>query len=349
MRWQNLRLDDGSQQPVLIERGAVTRTFDTPGFRGITFHEVQARSIINEVPGASRVPFSYTINPYRGCSHGCVGCFARKTHTYLDLDSGQDFNSEIVVKVNADDLVRRELARPQWRRDRAGAAIAMGTNVDCYQRAEGRYQLMPGIIAALRDERHPFSILTRGPLILRDLDLLVDAARHVEVSLAVSVPFVDRELARSFEPGAASPAARLRICSRLSAAGLGCSVLMAPILPFLSDTPQQLEETVAAIAAAGAHSVTPIVLHLRPGAREWFFAWLERHHPELVERYAALYRGGSYTPKSYQRRIGRQVRQLAERYGMGRDSGDTHRRVGDSEETTMAVPAAAQPTQLSLL
>ncbi|MDS1269057.1 Rv2578c family radical SAM protein [Lipingzhangella sp. LS1_29] len=347
MRWQNLRLDDGTNQPVLIERGAVTRTFDTPGFRGITFHEVQARSLINEVPGASRVPFRYTINPYRGCSHGCVGCFARNTHTYLNLDSGQDFNSQVVVKVNAPDLVRRELARPQWRRDRAGAAIAMGTNVDCYQRAEGRYRLMPGIIAALRDERHPFSILTRGPLLLRDLELLGDAAQHVEVSLAVSVPFVDRDLARSFEPGAASPPARLRICSRLEQAGLGCAVLMAPILPFLSDSPRQLEATVAQLAAAGARSITPIVLHLRPGAREWYFTWLRQHHPDLVGRYEELYRGGAYAPKSYQRRITEQVRELAERYGVTRRTADAHRRVGTEEAAT--APAAARPTQLSLL
>src|SRR5215469_7204598 len=152
MRWESLRgpaLPGGAGLPVptLFERDAVTRTFDTPGFRGITFYEIQARSIINRVPDASRVPFRWTINPYRGCSHACFYCFARNTHKYLDLDSGLDFNSKIVVKVNAPELVRQELAK----RRSGGEHIAMGTNVDCYQRAEGRYRLMPGIITALRD------------------------------------------------------------------------------------------------------------------------------------------------------------------------------------------------------
>jgi len=137
--------------PMLFEQRAVTRTFDTPGFRGMTFFEVQAKSIINRVPDAVQLPFRWTINPYRGCSHSCVYCFARKSHNYLDLDSGHDFDSKIVVKVNAPDLVRKELAAPKWR----GAPIAMGTNVDCYQRAEGRYRLMPGILTALRDAANP--------------------------------------------------------------------------------------------------------------------------------------------------------------------------------------------------
>src|SRR5438046_1444624 len=161
MRCDNLKRTDpapreGVRAP-LFDQGAVVRTFDTPEFRGITFFEVRARSIINRVPEASRMPFRWTINPYRGCGHACVYCFARNTHTYLDLDAGHDFDSKIVVKVNAAELTRRELARPRW----AGEHVAMGTNVDCYQRAEGRYRLMPGIIGALRDARNPFSILTK--------------------------------------------------------------------------------------------------------------------------------------------------------------------------------------------
>src|SRR5580658_10791707 len=175
--------------PALFERGAIARTFDTPGFRGITFFEIQSRSIINKVPESSRMAFRWTINPYRGCSHACKYCFARNTHTYLDMDAGRDFDSQIVVKVNAGDLLRRELAAPRWR----GEHIAMGTNVDCYQRAEGRYQMMPGIIGALRDARNPFSILTKGTLILRDLDLLAEAAQVTDVTLNVSVGFVDEE------------------------------------------------------------------------------------------------------------------------------------------------------------
>ncbi len=261
---------------MLFEQRAVTRTFDTPAFRGMTFFEVQARSIINRVPDASRVPFRWTINPYRGCSHSCVYCYARKSHTYLDLDSGHDFDSKIVVKVNAPDLVRKELAAARWR----GEHIAMGTNVDCYQRAEGRYRLMPGILAALRDVANPFSILTKGTLILRDLDLICEAAEVTDVGLAVSAGCADTELWRELEPGAPSPQRRLEVCAAFTAAGLPCAVLMGPVVPFLSDSPAQLENTVRQIAQAGAASVTPIVLHLRTGAREWFFRWLGEAHPE---------------------------------------------------------------------
>ena len=165
-------------QELFSRAAVVTRTFDTPGFRGITFHEIQARSIISKVPEASRVPFRWTINPYRGCSHACVYCFARNTHTYLDFDAGHDFDTQIVVKVNAPDLLRRELKAPRW----AGEHIAMGTNVDCYQRAEGKYRLMPGIITALTEAANPFSILTKGTLVLRDLDLLARAAEVTEVA-----------------------------------------------------------------------------------------------------------------------------------------------------------------------
>ncbi len=174
MRWENLAeqpVHPGSDAALFGADAVVTRTVDTPEFRGITFHEIRARSIVNRVPGASRMPFTWTVNPYRGCSHACVYCFARKTHSYLDLDTGLGFDSQIVVKTNAPELLRRELGGPRWR----GGHIAMGTNVDCYQRAEGRYRLMPGIIEALRDHANPFSILTKGTLILRDLDLLTEA------------------------------------------------------------------------------------------------------------------------------------------------------------------------------
>jgi DNA repair photolyase len=244
-------------------------------------------------------------------------CFARQSHTYLDLDAGHDFDSKIVVKVNAPERVRAELAAPSW----AGEHIAMGTNVDCYQRAEGRYRLMPGILAALRDAANPFSILTKGTLILRDIDLLAEAAEVTEVGLAVSVGSVDEDLWRVLEPGTPSPRRRLDVCAQLTARGLGCAVLMGPVVPFLSDSPAQLAATVRQIAAAGAASVSPIVLHLRPGAREWFLRWLGEHHPDLLPRYRALYRNGAYAPRAYQQQVTEQVRALARQYRVGQQAG----------------------------
>ncbi|MEJ3743216.1 Rv2578c family radical SAM protein [Actinomycetes bacterium KLBMP 9797] len=316
--------------------GAVARTFATPAFAGMTFYEVRAKSIINRVPGTSRMSFEWTINPYRGCSHACQYCFARNTHTYLDLDAGHDFDTKVIVKVNAGELVRRELAAPRWR----GAHIAMGTNVDCYQRAEGRYRLMPQILAALRDFANPFSILTKGTLILRDLELLRQAASVTEVGLAMSVGFVDETVWRSVESGTPSPRRRLDAVRALTDAGFRVTVLMAPILPGLTDTDESIETTVAAIAAAGGASVTPIPLHLRPGAKEWYAAWLTREHPALAPLYRRLFQRGSYSPKEYQREVTARVRLAARRHGLERPEPGEARR--------LPVPPPP-PEQLTLL
>jgi DNA repair photolyase len=275
-------------------------------------------------------------------------CFARNTHTYLDMDSGHDFNSRIVVKVNAPELARKELASPRWQ----GEHVAMGTNVDCYQRAEGRYRLMPGIIGALRDAANPFSILTKGTLILRDLDLLAEAAEITDVGLNVSVGFVDKEISRSVEPGTPSPERRLAVCAALTERGLRCGVLMGPVLPFLTDSPGQLEATVRLVAEASAAHVTPIVLHLRPGAREWYLRWLGENFPELVRPYLSLYGRGAYAPKAYQQQITDQVRELAERYGVGRASPAGARRIersrGRPAEPRAARPAPEPPEDVQL-
>ena len=220
----------------------------------------------------------------------------------------------MIVKVNAPELLRKKLASPGW----AGEHIAMGSNVDCYQRAEGRYQLMRGIITALRDAANPFSILTKGTLILRDMDLLLEAAQVTQVGLNVSAAFVDKSLWRAIEPGTPAPERRLEACASLNDHGLRCGVLMGPVVPYLSDSPAHLDAAVRQVAAAGAAHVTPIVLHLRPGAREWFMAWLTAAHPELLPRYAELYGRGAYAPRHYQDRIAGQVRELAERHGVGR-------------------------------
>ncbi|MFJ2374022.1 Rv2578c family radical SAM protein [Streptomyces sp. NPDC087769] len=346
MRWDNLVENPATTgNSALFTADAVTtRTFDTPEFRGITFHEIRARSIVNRVPGASRMPFEWTVNPYRGCSHACVYCFARKTHSYLDLDTGLGFDSQIVVKINAPELLRGQLASSRWH----GAHIAMGTNVDCYQRAEGRYRLMPGIISALRDHANPFSILTKGSLILRDLELLRQAAEVTDVGVCVSVGFVDEALWRTVEPGAPSPLRRLDAVRTLSENGIDCGVLMAPVVPFLGDHPDQLRATVRAIAAAGATSVTPLVLHLRPGAREWYMQWLGNHHPHLVRRYERLYAEGAYAPKWYQRRITRHVHELATEFGIGPAHRGTARRLPARKERP-APPDGPGATQLTLL
>ncbi|GAA0817390.1 intein-containing Rv2578c family radical SAM protein [Spirilliplanes yamanashiensis] len=284
-------------------------------------------------------------------------CFARNTHTYLDLDAGHDFDSKVVVKVNAGELVRRELAAPRWQ----GQHIAMGTNVDCYQRAEGRYRLMPQIIAALRDFANPFSILTKGTLILRDLPLLRQAAEVTTVGLSMSIGFVDEQHWRDVEPGTPSPRRRLDAVRALTDAGFEVGVLMAPILPGLTDTDESIEETVAAIAAAGAASLSPLPLHLRPGAREWYARWLGRTHPELVPRYRELFGRGSYLPQAYQREITARVRRAARRHGLHRaepgearslpDAGTAYGHPGAPAEQTGpgAVAANSAAQQLTLL
>lgn len=247
-----------------------------------------------------------------------------------------------MVKVNAPELLRRDLASPRWQ----GAHIAMGTNVDCYQRAEGRYRLMPGILAALRERANPFSILTKGTLILRDIDLLRQAAAVTDVGVSVSVGFTDHELWRTVEPGTPPPERRLDVVRACAGVGIECGVLMAPVLPYLSDSPEQLRATVRAVAAAGASSVAPLALHLRPGgSREWFMAWLARHHPRLVGRYERLYAGGAYAPTWYQRRVTRCVNEAAAEYGMA--PGRSGRAAAEAAPEDGA--ARALPTQLTLL
>ena len=281
-------------------------------------------------------------------------CFARNTHTYLDMDAGHDFDTQIVVKVNAAELLRRELAAPRW----SGEHIAMGTNVDCYQRAEGRYELMPGIIRALTTAANPFSILTKGTLLLRDIDLLSEAADVTDVGLNVSAGIIDRELSRLVEPGTPAPERRLAACATLNERGLPCGVLMGPVLPYLTDSPADLDRAVRDIAAAGATHVSPIVLHLRPGAREWFLGWLRDCYPELVSAYATLYAGRAYAPASYQQSISEQVAALAKKYGVGQTRPAAARRLpprrrpgGERSAAAGARTGSAADgcTQLSLL
>jgi DNA repair photolyase len=244
-------------------------------------------------------------------------CFARPTHEYLDLDAGHDFDSQVVVKVNADQVLRAELAKPSWTHE----AVALGTNTDPYQRAEGRYQLMPGIISALADSGTPFSILTKGTLLRRDLPLLVKAAERVDVGLGVSLAFADspagRDLQQTVEPGTPLPRARLDLIRAIRAAGLPCGVMVAPVLPWLTDSLAHLERLLDDLVDAGATGVTVLPLHLRPGAREWYLGWLERTYPHLLEGYGRVYARGAYAHKGYRDWLWERVRPLIEERGLG--------------------------------
>ena len=307
MRWR-LENDGDEGQGALFEE-EVERHQGKGEFRGMEFLHVRARQIVNEVPAASRVPFRYTINAYRGCSHACTYCFARPTHEFLDMDSGVDFERRIVVKVNAVERLRAELAPGRW----AGEHIAMGTNTDPYQRCEGKYRLTRGIVAELSRARNPFSILTKSTLILRDLDLLRDAARACDVRTNFSIGTLDEEVWRVSEPGTPHPRRRLEAVARLNDAGVPCGVLVAPVLPGLSDRPEQLEAVVAASVEAGAASISAIPLHLRPGVREHYMRWLATTRPDLVERYEASYRR-AYLPRKAQEEVVQLVAGLVARH-----------------------------------
>ncbi|MGB3351541.1 MAG: Rv2578c family radical SAM protein [Mycobacterium sp.] len=306
MRWdrQAVSADDGALPG--LQRIGLVRSVRTPQFEGITFHEVLCKSALNKIPAASMLPFEYTVNGYRGCSHACRYCFARPTHEYLEFDCGRDFDSQVVVKTNVADVLRRELRRPSWARK----TVALGTNTDPYQRAEGRYTLMPGIIGALAESGTPFSILTKGTLLRRDLPLLVDAARRVDVSVAVSLAVGDPDLHSQVEPGTPSPQARLGLISAIRDAGLDCHVMVAPVLPGLTDSQEHLDALLGRIAAAGATSATVFGLHLRGSTRGWFMDWLAATHTELVAEYRRLYRHGAYLPPHYREELRNRVAPL---------------------------------------
>jgi DNA repair photolyase len=503
VRWdgQQLGAEDDAALPGLSRIPGLVRSVTTPEFAGVTFHEVRARSVLNEVPGQSLVPFRWTVNPYRGCTHACTyclsgdtlvmlasgrvrrladvrvgdrvygteesagvrryvatevrahwetvkagiavelddgavlvasgdhrfltptgwkhvapgacaaaasrpylvpgddlvglgreqvgrsvgsggqpiaddarrrvvrvepvgsdlpmydlttgtgdfvangvvshNCFARASHSWLELDTGQGFDTEIVVKVNAAEVLAREVGRRSWTHEH----VALGTNTDPYQRAEGRYRLMPGIITALARSGTPFSVLSKGTLLKRDLPLLAEASRSVSVGLGVSIAIYDGALHASLEPGTPSPRARLDLVRAIRAAGFDCGVLLAPVLPRLTDSAEQLESAVTQLADAGATGVTVIPLHLRPGAREWFMAWLARERPDLVPAYERLYARGSYVTRDYREWLSRRVQPLLARHGL---DGSAPVRDGAAD----SAPAAAgppSPRQLSLL
>jgi DNA repair photolyase len=296
-RWR-LADDNGGQGRLFSEEELVERHVGRGEFRGLEFIHVNAQRVVNSVPAASRMSFRFSINAYRGCSHGCTYCFARPTHEYLGLGMGEDFDRMIVVKVNAVERVRAEVRASRW----SGDLIAMGTNTDPYQRAEGKYHLTRGIVGVLRDAANPFSILTKSTLILRDLDLLTDAARRTTVQCNFSIGTLDPAVWKATEPGTPHPLRRMEAVRRLNDAGIPCGVLVAPIIPGLSDEVDQLGDVVGAAVDAGASAITPIVLHLRPGVRDHFLGWLTSHDPSLAATLDRRYRR-STLPASDQRSI----------------------------------------------
>lgn len=340
MRWDGQRLQDaGDALPGLALAGLV-RSVRTPEFAGVTFHEVAARSALNRVPEASRVPFRWTVNPMRGCSHACTYCFARSTHEYLDLDAGTDFETQIVVKTNVVEVLRAELARPSWRREH----VALGTNTDPYQRAEGRYRLMPGILEALAGAGTPLSVLTKGPLLRRDLPLLSEAVGTVPVGVAVSLAVLDPDLQQSVEPGTPLPQARLDLVRAVREAGLTCDVLVAPVLPWLTDSTEHLDALVAALAEAGATAVTVMALHLRGPVKPLYLRWLAEHHPHLVAGYRRLYGNGAYVPAAYTRWLRDRVRPVLRRHGLDRRPAGAEPAWRTGADTPGAILPAPQPT-----
>ncbi len=258
--------------------------------RGVEVIEQHAKSIINAVAG---MPFSWSINPYRGCYHQCRFCYARRTHTYLEQDGVSNWGSKLYVKVNAAAVVRTELAKRSWKRE----PVAIGTVTDPYQPLEGKYRVTRGILEALRDYQSPASLITRSPLVVRDIDVLQGLARAASASVSISIATLDEQLAREIEPTVAPPRQRLRAVRMLADAGIHVNVALAPVLPHLTDAPESIEAVVRAARDAGAAKVWHNTLYLHDITRETFFGYLREYRPELIAQYAQEYRG-TYAPRA---------------------------------------------------
>src|SRR5688500_13461162 len=274
---------------------------------GATYREEPCRSALNKVSGMS---FKWSLNPYTGCVHRCTFCFVRAFEKRADRPFDDRYGTSIRVKTNLVDVLRKELARKKWQRE----LVVIGTATDPYQPAEGRYRLTRGSIAALAEARNPLSIITRGPLIVRDVDVLVEADRRASATVTFSVPTIDRDLWRMTEPGTAPPRQRLRALTTLTDAGIEASVGMAPILPGISDKPELLADVVKAARDAGATSLWTNVLYLRPGTREHFLDKLARDWPDLVPMYENLYANRAYLGKAEIEPVRREVAELRHRF-----------------------------------
>jgi DNA repair photolyase len=292
------------------------------------YREEPCRAALNRVRG---MPFAWSLNPYMGCVHRCTFCYVRAFELRADRPADDRYGRSIRVKTNVAEVLARELARPSWRRE----GIAIGAATDPYQPAEGRYRLTRACLEVLAAASNPFGLITRGPLIVRDVDVLAEAARRADVSVVFSVPTLDERVWQTTEPGTAPPRQRLRALSQLVDAGVKAGVGMAPILPGISDRPELLADVVRAARAAGATSIWANVLYLRPGTREHFLACLERDWPEELERYERLYAGRAYLPAEETAPVRARVDELRRRHA-----------IADRRAVRLAPPA--EPEQLSL-
>jgi DNA repair photolyase len=332
VRWEGQQV--GADRTLPGYEDAVVRTFNAPEALKTRFYEVRAKSALNKVPEASRMPFRWTVNPYRGCSHACRFCFARPTHLFLGFNADEDFDHEIVVKVNAPEVLRAQLSKPRWTREH----VALGTNTDPYQWCEGRYKLMPGIWEALRDTRTPCSVLTKSPLLLRDIEVMKELVERVGFHASLSIPTLDEKAWRATEPHTPNPRARIEAVAELNRAGIPTGVLVAPLMPGINDDPKQVEEILDLCAEAGAVSIGGICLHLRGEVRDVFMGWLRSARPDLVDRYEELYARSAYAPAREQRRISAL---LSSRTWPERGS---HRGLFDDDSTGHAPKAAPPPS-----
>src|SRR6187551_906014 len=272
------------------------------------YQEVRCRSALNRVKG---MPFEWTLNPYRGCTHGCHYCYARRYHTQFELGADDEFASVIFVKTNFVRVLRRELDKPSWQKQ----SVALGTATDCYQPIEGHYKLTRGTLQALCDHANPTSVVTKGPMIVRDRDVLQELSKRADCTVCISVPCVDEDVWRQLEPGTASPMQRLRAVRELVDAGIHTGVLMNPIVPGISSKPSLIEATVKAIADHGAKFVGSAVMYLQDGTRDHFMRWLSQEYPQLVDGYERLY-VRKYTPTAYSDEVKKVIGAMKTKYGV---------------------------------
>jgi DNA repair photolyase len=303
------------------------------------YRETPCKSALNRVSG---MPFRWSLNPYRGCVHGCHYCYARATHPYLGLNADEDFTTKIVVKTNLPDVLRQELGRRAWRRER----VAIGTATDAYQPCEGRYRLTRRCLEALRDFGTPISIVTKSTLILRDLDLLTQLAQGPGATVYFTVTTLDNARWRLIEPGTPPPLKRLEVLRRLTTEGVRCGVFLAPILPGITDGVESIEAVAAAAKAHGAASFGAAVLRLAPQVKEHYLAFVAETFPDLLPRYERAY-AGTNIASDYQVAIERRLARIRERHGFVVDAMQS-RRVEEGEALPIAVRPMIRTGQLAL-